>query len=214
MTSTVCVESHLAPRTPLHPTTSKIHTNIYSVPAWGLGHWAGMGGMGTLGLDKQLPGKSRARMGSAQMPGPWGLVQFLEVKESRWAGGGQFPPNQAQARLESGILVAIVAPADCSCPHPPSPGGKAAPGSCSSRWGKTTMQVIRFKLKIIKITIKKDNPCPNKPMTSLPGPLDTLAGEGGRNRWSAYKGHCWGHKQGPGRWSQPPLSAAAVSKKQ
>lgn len=121
-------------------------------------------------------------MGSVQMPGPWGLAQFLELKESRWVEGDQFPPNQAQARLDPGVLVAVAAPADCS-PHPtPIPQeGRQHQGLAPPGGGKTTLQVIRFKLKIIKITykIKKDNPCPNKPMTRLPGPLDTLAGEGG-----------------------------------
>ena len=49
---------------------------------------------------------------------------------------------------------------------------------------------------------------------SLPSPLDTRVR--GRNRWPDLKGHCWGQKLGlagvPGRWSQPPLSATAVSK--
>lgn len=38
-------------------------------------------------------------MGSVQMPGPWGLAQFLELKASQWVEGDQFPPNQAQAEL-------------------------------------------------------------------------------------------------------------------
>lgn len=71
-----CVESHLAPRTPLDPTASKIHTNIYSVPArgWGIGE-------GAVGLDKQLPvrrvsdGKcSDARtLGTGSVPGAQGV---------------------------------------------------------------------------------------------------------------------------------------------
>lgn len=67
-------------------------------------------------------------------------------------------PVPTQARLESWVLVAVEAPANCSRTHTPPnpipPGGKAAPRSYSSRLGKTTMQVIRFKLKIIKITIQ------------------------------------------------------------
>lgn len=150
------------------------------------------------------------------MPEPWGLAQFLEVRESRWVEGDQFPPNQAQARLDSGVLVAVAAPVDCSpYPTPIPQEGKQHQGLAPPGGGKTTLQVIRFKLKIIKITykIKKDNPCPNKPMTRLPGPLDTLAGEGGGT--SGQPTRVTAGDTSRARWVvQPPLSAAAVSRKE
>lgn len=103
-----------------------------------------------------------------------------------------------------------------SQPYPRPPGGKAAPGPCSSRWGKTTVQVIRFKLQIIKITIqnKKTTPVTNKPSTSLPSrpPPPTRRSRG---RWS----RCLGHEQGPlevpgGRALASPVESAAVSRGQ
>ena len=110
-------------------------------------------------------------------------------------------------------------PALHSQPYPRPPGGKAAPGSCSSGWGKTTVQVIRFKLQIIKITIqnKKTTPVTNKPSTSLPGrPLPTRRSRSrSGGRWS----RCPGHEQGPlgvpgGRAPASPVESAAVSRGQ
>lgn len=114
-----------------------------------------------------------------QGPGGW-LSSWSSRSPGGLRGTNSHPTGPGQAGLWG--PGGCRAPADCS-PNPtlnPQEGrqhqGLAPPGG-----GKTTLQVIRFKLKIIKITykIKKDNPCPNKLMTRLPGPLDTLAGEGG-----------------------------------
>lgn len=186
MTSTARVEPHLAPRTPQDAMSSKIHTNIYSVPAWG----AGEGGLGTGGLQA-FTDSPRMRAGlwredkCPEANGPWGirkarswglmegLACFPEILGSRWARGGQCTPVQAQTERKPQGLAAAGVTSGPSQPYPHPPGGKAAPGSCSSGWGKTTVQVIRFKLRIIKITIqnKKTTPVTNKPSTSLPSRL-------------------------------------------
>lgn len=76
MTSAERVESHLAPRTPLDPMASKIHTNIYSVPAWGLGHWGGgLWALTTSSQRRDSDGRcSDARaLGAGSVPGGQGV---------------------------------------------------------------------------------------------------------------------------------------------
>lgn len=169
---------------------------------------------GGCGLDKQPPSEGGTRVGSVQMPEPWGLAQFLEVKESRWLRGTNSHPTRPRRGWTLGSWWLwqhqLIAPP----PHPIPQEGKQHQGLAPPGGGKTTLQVIRFKLKIIKITYKinKDNPCPNKPgPLETTWPTDTLRGGGGTV--ISLQGSLPRTQAGPGRVVQPPPSAAAGPRK-
>lgn len=67
VTSTVHGEPHLAPRPPPNVTSTKIHTNIYSAPAWGLG--TGSWKVGLWGFTESPQGRAGLwREDSVQRP--------------------------------------------------------------------------------------------------------------------------------------------------
>ena len=166
------MEPHQAPRTPPDARRSKIHTNIYSVPASGQGT-RGQGPRGAAGLYRQpLGGRAGLQQedrvqrlvgpGGVPKARPWGvaggLASFPEVTESRWVWGGQFPPARPGpdwTLRPGGCQGAGFWPPDFSPPpRSPAPNGEGSTRVFLFRWGKTTVRIARFKLQIIKITIK------------------------------------------------------------
>lgn len=147
--------AHLAPRTPPDATRAKIHTNIYSVPAsgWGAGGRAQDPRRSCRPLQT-APGEGGALAGrqGPEADGPWrgpegealggvvagGLAWFPEVTESRWVWRGQFPPIRPRPGWTLGPGgcqgASMSAPGPPTSPPAPPPTGKAAPGSCFSRW--------------------------------------------------------------------------------
>lgn len=181
--------AHLAPRTPPDATRAKIHTNIYSVPASGWGWGGGLRALGgAAGLYRQPLGKVGLWQEDRvqRLMGPGGVQKARPWEGGRGAGlvprghGVQVglersvPTHPAQARVDSrswwlprGQHVSSWPSNLSPCPTPNREGSTRI---LLLRVGKTTVQVVRFKLQIIKITIQnKKTPVSNTPTKSLPG---------------------------------------------
>lgn len=189
---------------------SKIHTNIYCPCP----------GVGESGVQRTPQGGGRGSGGKTVSRG-WralGAGSALRGHGSLWAGeavlGASHPSTRSYLEPRAGhpgplgLDLCERHPGHwlgSGLAHPCPPGGKLHQGLVPLV-GEVTVQVNRFKLRIIKITIqnKKKNPCLKQAHNSPPCPDHVTAYE----EQGQARSHCPGHTTGT--WQGLGLSWSAA----